>query len=90
MIDIYDITGLLGVVLSVYCYARIQWRRDYVKELSYSVLNFLAAIFVIVSLSHHWNLSSFVINITWSVISLYGVYRCVKYMRRRATPDDQK
>jgi hypothetical protein len=77
----YDLVGLCGVVCSLYCYGRVQWRRDFAKHLSYSVLNFLASIFLIFSLMHRWNLSSFVINIAWGIISLYGVYRCTKYIR---------
>jgi hypothetical protein len=33
-----------------------------------------------ISIVKNWNLSSFVSNTTWGLISLYGVYRCLKYM----------
>ena len=70
MLDIYDIVGLVGISCSIYCYARVQWQRDFAKRLSYSVLNLVASLLLMFSLSHHWNLSSFVINVVWGVISL--------------------
>lgn len=86
MFDIYDAIGLIGVTLSVYSYARIQWQRDYAKRLSYSLLNLMASILLTISLLYKWNLSSFVINAVWGIISCYGVYRCLKYIwkERRA------
>jgi hypothetical protein len=82
MIDSYDLIGLVGVSCSVYCYGRVQWQRDYAKRLSFSALNLLASALLLISLLNKWNLSSFVINAIWGVISLYGVYRCLKYMRQ--------
>ena len=82
MMDLYDLVGLTGVALVLYGYARVQWQRDYAKQLSYSVLNLIGTLLFIVSLIQHWNLSSFVINIAWGLISLYGIYRCMKYIAR--------
>ena len=80
--DIPDIIGLCGAALSIYCYARVQWQRDYAKKMRYSFLNFLSSVLMYFSLSHHFNLASFSINIVWGLISLYGMYRCGKYMWR--------
>jgi len=84
MINTFDILGLAGVLLMIYSYARVQWQRDYAKRLNYSLLNLAGAVLLIVSLVHNWNLASFVSNAVWGLISLYGVYRCSKYIRRRA------
>jgi hypothetical protein len=81
-IDIYDAIGLIGVCLSIYCYARVQWQRDYAKRLNYSLLNFLGSIFFMIAILHKWNIASFVSNAVWLLISLYGIYRCSKYMSR--------
>ena len=78
--DVYDLVGLLGVFLTIYCYARVQWRRDYAKTLSYSLTNLAGALLFSVSFIQHWNLSSFVCNTIWGLISVYGLYRCLKYM----------
>lgn len=82
MPTLYDAVGLIGVIISVTCYARMQWRRDYAKSLSYSLLNFIGSVMILVSVCNNWNLPAFISNVTWGIISLYGVYRCQKYRWR--------
>jgi len=87
LISLYDFVGLVGVGLSVGCYARLQWRRDFAKTYLYSGLNALASILILISLTQNWNLASATINLAWLVISLYGLYRCRKYtLRQHQTP----
>ena len=83
MIDFYDFLGLVGVALSLYAYARVQWRREYAKELSYSVTNFIGACLLVVAVWDKWNLASFTGNAVWGLISLYGIYRCLRYLRKQ-------
>ena len=82
MLSIFDLVGLTGIALSIGCYARVQWQRDYAKNLSYSILNFMSAALLGVSILHNWNLSSFIGNAFWMLISIYGIYRCLKYRRQ--------
>jgi hypothetical protein len=77
-----DLIGLIGVMFSIGCYARVQWQRDYAKRMSYSMLNFLASLLIGISLAYAWSLPSFVCNTIWGLISLYGIYRCARYMVR--------
>lgn len=79
MITAYDFAGLVGVGLSLYAYARVQWQRDYAKNIGYSIHNLVGAVCMLITLSENWNLSSFTVNVIWACISLYGVYRCLKY-----------
>ena len=74
-----DVVGILGVAISVYYYARVQWQRDYAKNIAYSIGNFVGSLMIIFSLTYKWNIASFLSNTLWAVISLYGVYRCWKY-----------
>ncbi len=80
--DYYDVIGLLGAFLTVSNYAVVQWRRDYAKTLKYSTMNAIASVLVCFSLYKHFNLSSVFINIFWFFISMYGIYRCLKFNRR--------
>ncbi len=82
MLEHHQLAGLLGVAVSLFAYARVQWRRDFAKTISYSVLNFSKASLLIYSLSYQWHLAAFVGNTIWGAISLYGVYRCLKYKHR--------
>lgn len=86
MLDFADTVGLLGVTLSTYVYGRVQWHRDYAKSLSYSLINLAASMLFFYSLSKHWNMASFISNMAWALISLYGVYRCLKYERIKKRP----
>jgi hypothetical protein len=81
-VTIYDVLGLIGASLSIYCFARLQWRRNYARHMSYSVLNFLAALLIGASLAAQWSLTSFALNAMWGIISLYGIYRCSNYIRK--------
>jgi len=82
MISLYDSIGLVGVSLSVGCYARVQWQRDFAKSFAYSLLNFLSAVLLAVSIFNNWNIAAFVSNTIWGALSAYGMYRCWNYMRR--------
>ncbi|MFA4994725.1 MAG: hypothetical protein WC521_05420 [Bdellovibrionales bacterium] len=85
-IDLYDFLGLVGVVFTIYNYARLQWQRDYAKKLRYSVGNFLGATLITVSLLDKWNLAAFVVNVIMALISAYGIYRCLKYRSKQKAP----
>jgi hypothetical protein len=74
----YDLIGLLGISLSLFCYVRVQWRHTYSKTFLYSFLNFMSAVLLAISLLKNWNLASFVSNFIWGLMSLYGFYRCAK------------
>jgi hypothetical protein len=74
-----DTVGILGVAISVYYYARVQWHRDYAKTMAYSMGNLVGSLMIIYSLVYNWNIASFLCNSAWGVISLYGIYRCLKY-----------
>lgn len=81
-ISVLEILGVIGAFTYLYTYAVLQWRRDYAKTVAYSFLNFLAACLVLISLFENWNLPSAIIQISWMVISLYGLRRCLKYIKR--------
>jgi len=82
MFDFFDFLGFCGVALQLGAYARVQLRREFAKHLSYSVMNFLGAGFLVISLLNKWNMASFTGNMIWVLISVYGIYRCLKYIRR--------
>ncbi|MFA6279445.1 MAG: hypothetical protein WC612_01450 [Bdellovibrionales bacterium] len=79
MISHYDFAGLVGMSLGLYSYARLQWQRDYAKRLQYSLLNSINAALMLYSLSNNWNLAAFTSMSIFGLLSLYGVYRCLKY-----------
>ena len=80
--SIYDVLGNIGVFLIILPYFLLQIRKLSSESLSYSVLNALGASLIIVSLLFDFNLSAFIVEAFWVMISLIGIGRF--YLRRRA------
>lgn len=73
-----EIIGLVGVALIVLAYFLISAEKISSKSTKYHILNLVGAILILVSLVYHWNLPSFVIEVIWISISMYGLWRCTK------------
>lgn len=71
----YDIVGSVGVACIVLAYLLLQIGKLRSDELRYSLLNGAGATLVIVSLLYDFNLSAFLIEAFWVVISLIGIVR---------------
>ncbi len=68
-----DFLGNLGVLLIIASYLALQLERVSSTSLAYSATNAVGAIFVIVSLVFKFNLSAFVMELFWLLISLFGI-----------------
>ena len=71
----FDIVGLIGVVLIVVAYLLLQLGKLPSSAPSYSLLNAIGAFLVMVSLFFDFNLSAFLMEAFWFVISLFGLVR---------------
>ena len=80
--SIYDVLGNIGVFLIIFTYFLLQIRKLSSEGFSYSVLNALGASLIVVSLLFDFNLSAFIVESFWVIISLIGISRF--YLRRRA------
>jgi uncharacterized membrane protein len=74
----HDLVGNLGVFFVLTTYLLVQMGRMDIRRPTYSVSNAAGAVLIIVSLLHDFNLSSFVIEIVWLLISLYGLFRWLR------------
>ncbi len=70
-----DFLGNVGVVLIIVDYLLLQLNRLSSNSLSYSLLNAVGASLIIISLLSSFNLSAFIMEAVWVVISLFGLYR---------------
>jgi hypothetical protein len=70
-----DFLGNVGVVLIIIDYLLLQLNRIGSNSLSYSLLNAIGASLIIISLLFNFNLSAFVMEAIWVIISLFGLYR---------------
>jgi len=78
----YVIIGGLGVLLIISAYLMLQIGKLKSTQISYSILNGLGALLILFSLIYSFNLPSFIIEIFWLLISIYGVVRVLISRKR--------
>jgi hypothetical protein len=71
----FDLAGFIGVALIVIAYLLLQLDKLSSSAPSYSMLNALGASLVMVSLLFNFNLSAFLMEAFWFLISLFGLVR---------------
>ncbi len=70
-----DAIGLLGVVLILLAYFLLQVGRLRGNALPYQLLNAAGAALLLVSLAYAFNLSAFLMELAWLLVSIYGIAR---------------
>jgi paired small multidrug resistance pump len=71
----YDVAGLLGVAVMLWAFYLLQAGKLKGDAFSYQLMNALGAGAVLLSLVNDFNLSAFVIETCWVIISVYGMIR---------------
>ena len=71
----HDFIGNLGVLCILAMYLMVQLQRIDPLSLAYSVINGLGAALILFSLYFEFNLSAFVIEAAWLMISIVGIAR---------------
>ena len=71
----YDFAGNVGVAFMVVAYLLLQAEKIRSSDLSYSLMNGLGAVLVLISLLYQFNVSAFLVELFWLLISLYGLIR---------------
>ena len=69
----FDLVGIIGVLLMVVAYLLLQLERLSGSAVSYLLLNAAGAVLVMISLLFRFNLSAFLMEAFWLLISLYGL-----------------
>lgn len=81
--DAVNVIGVTGVVLVLVAYLLLQIDRMSQDGIFYSLFNFVGSILILYSLFFFWNLASFVIEISWLIISTYGLVKAIKLRLRK-------
>ncbi len=66
------------MIFLVVAYFLLQLGRHTISSLTYQFMNLIGAILLFISLCVHFNLGSFIIEIFWVVITIYGIYKNLK------------
>lgn len=69
----FDLVGNIGVLMMVIAYLLLQLDKLSSSAVSYLLMNAGGAVLVIISLIFHFNLSAFLMEVFWLLISLYGL-----------------
>jgi len=83
---LHDVIGNLGVVMIVGSYFLVQVGKMSGTGLPYTSLNGLGAALIMVSLYYNFNLSAFIIEFFWILISVIGMVRIFLEKRRKVVP----
>jgi predicted membrane protein len=76
--DIYQVIGFIGMLFIIWAYFLLQIEKYTITSFSYQILNLVGAILLLISLFVHFNLGSFIIEVFWIIITLYGIYKNYK------------
>jgi len=80
-----DVIGIIGVAIVVATYFLLQSEKIDSKGFLYSFLNAFGSLLIMYSLLYNWNLASFVIEIFWILISLYGLKKWYRNKRQNSS-----
>jgi hypothetical protein len=69
-----DFVGNIGVLMLMTAYLLLQLNK-LSNGLVYSVINALGAALIVASLLNNFNLSAFIIEVFWILISFVGIFR---------------
>jgi hypothetical protein len=69
----FDLIGIAGVLLMVIAYLLLQLEKVASSAASFLLMNVIGAVLVIISLMFRFNLSAFLMEVFWLLISLYGL-----------------
>lgn len=81
--DIYQGIGFVGMVFVVIAYLLLQINKYTIKSLQYQLLNLVGAILLLISLFVHFNLGSFIIEVFWIIITIYGIAVNIKDKKKK-------
>ena len=71
----FDWVGILGTLMTLGAFFLLQAGKIHGNRLAYQLLNLVGAACVLVSLLGKFNISVFLLEATWVVISIYGIVR---------------
>ena len=76
--SIIQVIGLIAPVLFLYAYAMVSMGKWQSTQLRFHVLNFIGAVFILISLTQQWNLPVCILEFCWGAISVYGIVKALK------------
>jgi len=86
--DIFQWIGFAGMIFIVWAYFILQQGRYTFNSLYYQLLNLIGAILLLISLLVHFNFGSFMIEVFWIGITIYGLIKMNKERKLKKSKKD--
>lgn len=83
-----DVLGVFGAICVVLAYVLLQTEKISARTYTYNLINLSGAVLLLISLFINFNLGSFVIEIVWVSVSVYGLYQT--YRKNNASKDEER
>ncbi|MBK6707186.1 MAG: hypothetical protein IPG54_06735 [Sphingomonadales bacterium] len=77
-----DIIGIIGSILFIGAFAYANVAKE-LNKLWFNIANLAGAIFLLISLSVHFNLAAFILEAAWAIIAFVGI---VGALRKKSEP----
>ena len=81
-LNLFDLAGFIGVLLIVIAYLVLQLDKLPSSALSFSLLNAAGSLLIMLSLIFKFNVSAFLIEVFWFLISLIGLSKWLATRKR--------
>jgi hypothetical protein len=88
--DLFDLAGFIGVLLIVIAYLLLQLDKLPSSSLSFSFLNAAGSLLIMLSLIFKFNVSAFMMEVFWFLISLIGLSKWLAARKRLPIKDDER
>ena len=83
----HDLIGTCGVILVIGAYCLSQFGVWKIDNPSFPLVNAFGALFILISLYYEFNLSAFLVEFAWLLISVVSAFR-LYYYRKAITVSD--
>lgn len=74
-----DGLGLIGVLLTLIAYLLLNIEKLLPDHISYALLNITGSGLILYSLFFNWNLAAVAMEVSWLLISFYGLYNAIRH-----------
>ena len=75
MLDTYNLIGAVGAAIVIVAYLATQRGQLSAEDWRFPLANLVGAVLIVISLFAQWNLPSFIVEVFWIAISVYGLWR---------------
>jgi hypothetical protein len=89
-LDLFDLAGFVGVLLIVIAYLLLQLDKLPSSSLNFSLLNATGSLLIMLSLVLKFNVSAFLIEVFWFLISLIGLTKWFAARKRLGIKADER